>query len=319
MRLSNIHSSLLGIAVFLTATLILWKPGTNPKETRSPVDEAKRGVFFAAARSQTRVAAAGEHGRILYSTDKGKTWVRGRTPFDVPLTGIYLLNDRLGWAVGYDGVILKTRDGGASWACVKKPLPQNPPLFAVWFKDKNTGLAVGADSMVYRTVDGGIHWNAAKMEVQSHLYSIAETDDGQLWIAGENHTLYHSPDLGIHWQKIEPPFTGSFFGSLPLPDHKLMTFGLRGRISLWDTSGLLKSKKETDENLLAGVRLQDGRIILVGQRGRVLIGQDDKGWLFRSMKISPEEDIGAVVEVTDALIFTGEFGILRIPKSDMGI
>jgi photosystem II stability/assembly factor-like uncharacterized protein len=316
MRLLTFFSSLLGFAVFVSA-VFLWSPARILERQVNPVDEATRGVFFAIAKNRDRIVAVGEHGRILHSADNGKTWeTAAPTPVDVSLTAITFLNEKLGWVVGYDGVILKTTDGGMSWIIVREPSVNALPLFAVWFKDENIGLAVGADSTVYRSVDGGAHWNLTKIEAQSHLYDIVQTPDGLVWITGDNNALLLSADLGIHWQQITPPFISSFFGAIALNDHQLMTFGLRGRVSIWNMSALVDTKKEADETLSTGIRLADGRIVLAGQRGRVLVGQAQS---FRTLKISPAKDIGSVVEVPDALIFTGEFGILRVAKSEMNL
>ncbi len=149
-----------------------------------------QGTFFDIAKTKETVVAVGEHGRVFYSLDEGKTWAKAKTPTGLSLTCIYFLNDRLGWAAVYDGVILKTIDGGATWETVKNPSLANPPLFSIWFKNEMIGLAVGADSLIYRTSDGGINWNHIKLDIQTHLDSLAETNDGTLWIAGDNHALF---------------------------------------------------------------------------------------------------------------------------------
>ncbi len=318
MRLTSFHGALLGVAVFFTATLLFWHPGMTTQKKTAPVDETKRGAFFAVTRVGSWIAAAGEHGRILNSTDNGKTWVRGKTTVDQPITCIYLLNDRLGWAAGYGGVILRTIDGGVSWDSVRAPMPNDPPIFAIWFQDEHLGIAVGADSRVYRSVDGGTHWSVSTIETQAHLYTVARTGDGVIWIAGEDHALYNSPDQGLHWQKISPPFSGSFFGAVPLAEHRLLVFGLRGRVSLCELSGFIETTQIADENLFAGIMLKDGRVILAGQRGRIAIG-GSKGWPFRVVRTLQGEDISAITETPDALIIAGEFGISRVLKEDIGL
>ncbi len=123
--------------------------------------------------------------------------------------------------------------------------------------------------------------------------------------------------MGLSWVKIQPPFLTSFFKLLPL-SNKVITCGLRGRFSLWNSSELIESHIVSDENLLSALQLKNGQIILAGQRGRILISAPNQ-WVFRSLKISPEQDIASLIEVSDALIFVGEFGIVRIPKSDLDL
>ena len=62
-----------------------------------------------------RLVAAGERGHILYSDDHGKSWVQADVPVIVNIISAHFVNDSTGWAVGHDGVVLKTTDGGATW------------------------------------------------------------------------------------------------------------------------------------------------------------------------------------------------------------
>lgn len=318
MRSASLLVAFLGVAFFIFATLVMWQPQHMLIETPSAVDETARGVFYALSKSPTTVVASSEHGRIFYSTDNGKSWKKSQTQTEQSLTDIFLLDEHLGWSVGFEGVILKTIDGGLIWKIVKEDSINETPLFAIWFRDVLLGLAVGADSMVYRTLDGGDTWHSVKLEYQTHLYAITQTDDGVIWIAGENHALFKSHDLGATWSQIEPPFLESFFGILPIDKHHLLTYGIRGRTAIFNDGGIVKNTKESDETLTAGMKMTDGRIVLAGQRGRILMGTA-KGHPFKGVTISKQEDIAAITEVADAVIVAGSFGVLRIPKEDLGL
>lgn len=63
-----------------------------------------------------RLVAVGEFGLIVRSDDQGASWVQSPSPTSVMLTAVHFVDDRNGWAVGHDGVILGTHDGGVSWA-----------------------------------------------------------------------------------------------------------------------------------------------------------------------------------------------------------
>jgi len=62
-----------------------------------------------------RLVASGERGHILYSDDNGKSWVQSDVPVIVNIIAANFVSDTTGWAVGHDGVVLKTTDGGESW------------------------------------------------------------------------------------------------------------------------------------------------------------------------------------------------------------
>ncbi len=63
-----------------------------------------------------RLVAVGERGHIIWSDDSGKTWQQADVPTRQMLNAVYFPTPELGWAVGYDGLILNTTDGGKTWA-----------------------------------------------------------------------------------------------------------------------------------------------------------------------------------------------------------
>lgn len=130
--------------------------------------------------------AAGERGVIVRSTDNGVTWHTSAAPVDCSLRSIGFLTNALGYAGGFrlnpstrqfDGVLLRTRDGGESWTQVPaslQPAPSNqnrlkleselPPVLMVRFFDLENGIAIcqteasESNSEVVRTNDGGQTW-----------------------------------------------------------------------------------------------------------------------------------------------------------------
>lgn len=318
MRPVSFYVACLGCAMFVVAACLFWKPIPVSHHPSAVVDQTKRGVFFAITKTSASLIALGEHGRIFYSTNQGHTWQSASTNVDQTLTGIFMLNDLVGWVVGYDGNILKTSDGGITWSILRKPTSNEPPFFAVWFQDETTGMVVGADSRVYRTHDGGITWDKVNIDAQAHLYAITQSADNALWIVGENSTLYQSVNAGLSWVRISTPFPSSFFGAIPFSDGNLMTYGLRGRVALWKNSNLIQTKQAIDESLFAGIVLKDQRVVLVGKRGHIFISEGTS-LDFRSKEIMPNHDISGIVEVDDAFILTGDFGIAQVAKKDVGL
>lgn len=62
-----------------------------------------------------RLVAAGARGTIVYSDDDGRSWRQAAVPVAVMLTALHFPTPSLGWAVGHDGVILHSQDGGLTW------------------------------------------------------------------------------------------------------------------------------------------------------------------------------------------------------------
>ncbi len=78
-------------------------------------ERAQKGLLLDITQSGNRFFAVGERGHIIYSDDEGQSWLQANVPVRVTLTAIAFPSTTHGWAVGHDGVILTTQDGGLNW------------------------------------------------------------------------------------------------------------------------------------------------------------------------------------------------------------
>ena len=149
-----------------------------------------------------------------------------------------------GWAVGHDGVVLATTDGGRSWVrqldgrtlgdvLVKHYTPPaatpsgsprrkrfasqgaENPLLDVWFDDANNGIVVGAFGLVLRTADGGKNWqplmHATDNPKALHLYAVRRVG-GELYVAGEQGLLLKLDRASARFTAVTIPYQGTLFG-----------------------------------------------------------------------------------------------------------
>ena len=120
---------------------------------------AVEALLLGVTRAGSRIVAVGEYGDILYSDDDGKSWVQAEhVPTTVTLTAVHFADDKTGWAVGHDTVILKTTDAGQTWVKQWGGGESDNALLTVFFKDANHGWAMGAFNYTVETTDGGAHW-----------------------------------------------------------------------------------------------------------------------------------------------------------------
>src|SRR5262245_19120199 len=68
------------------------------------------------------------------------TWKNNAT-----LRDVFFLNQRLGWAVGDQGTILRTEDAGLTWSLVYTN--QSCSLCSVYFVDEMNGWAAGGNAV----------------------------------------------------------------------------------------------------------------------------------------------------------------------------
>lgn len=118
------------------------------------------------------------------------------------LNDIYFVDDLTGWAVGDNGAIVATVDGGKTW------IPQLSKTFeklrSVFFISKTRGWAVGGTTKLtlLNTYDGGSTWAALPNNISGEAFlSEIHFHDGLHGFAISPYAVYYTSDGGAHWDK----------------------------------------------------------------------------------------------------------------------
>ncbi len=90
-----------------------WQDPLNTASVQT--DRAHKSLLLDITRADNRLVAVGGHGHIIYSDDNGIHWKQAKVPVAVTLTKVFFVSGQIGWAVGHDGVILKSTDAGLNW------------------------------------------------------------------------------------------------------------------------------------------------------------------------------------------------------------
>ncbi|PIE01122.1 MAG: hypothetical protein CSA81_12780 [Acidobacteria bacterium] len=296
------------------------KTGQIPKisEAALMMPKASQSLLLDVTRVGSTLAAVGERGHILVSTDSGENWVQAHVPSHVTLTGVSFVNDKTGWAVGHNETILKTTDGGLNWTLVQQNLDKDPFL-DVWFENEQHGIITGAYGVLYVTYDGGKNWEErfVNEEDDMHLNQIASSPSGKLYIAAEMGMAYKSTDNGETWQAMNMPYEGSFFGVLPLKSERVLMFGLRGHVFLSEDFGESWEEIQSKTNTLlnCGLETENGAV-LIGGMGGTYLKSSDNGKTFSLNKHDSQRGISSMTEVTpDRVLYVGEKGMHPISAS----
>jgi photosystem II stability/assembly factor-like uncharacterized protein len=234
--------AVLSVAVAAGVTALDGREGPSvAQETDPAVQTAElmprvaNSLILDLAESGPRRIAVGERGHILLSDD-GRTWTQvADVPTRSTLTGVTAVGDKV-WAVGHDGVIVHSPDGGRTWQRqrvapfdeLSDALHNGAPLLDVKFLDENRGFAVGAFALMLRTDDGGATWNEVPLsaattrpaveatEVESALEGTEEPEVGEE-ITGNEEWVFDDSDLDLgeesdpHLNAIARTGDGSLF------------------------------------------------------------------------------------------------------------
>ena len=282
------------------------------------------------------MVAVGIRGHILRG-ETVETWQQVEVPTQTTLTAVTFYNRLLGWAVGHDGTIMHTADGGFTWN-IQQYLPHiQKPLLDIAFKSESDGIAIGAYGLFYRTADGGKTWHQEfhtsllLQEDIDYLNEIKQEDeqayieerssilphfnrlfmDGRTtYLVGEVGLIAKSNDFGKTWQRFDDIYHGSFFDLARTQQGNLIAVGLRGHSFRSLTNGTPWQASETNVTaLLNSIVLSDeSNVYVLGNNGVLLISKDD-GLTFTQRIQEDGKALLSGVIFNNQLVVASEVGI----------
>src|SRR5258708_7350215 len=90
-------------------------------------------------------------------------WVKQTINTTASLRGLSVVNEKIVWASGTGGTVIRTIDGGKTWKVMIVPGAEKLDFRDVEAFDANTAYILsignGESSRIYKTTDGGITWN----------------------------------------------------------------------------------------------------------------------------------------------------------------
>jgi photosystem II stability/assembly factor-like uncharacterized protein len=206
---------------------------------------------------------------------------------DAALHAVQFIDREEGWAVGDEGVVWHTIDGGQSWE--RQPTGVRAALRAVQFLNPYTGWVVGREELpngagavgvVLVTRDGGLKWRQVGRNMMPGLNAVHFVDHKTGFIAGDGTDqfatgLFATADGGHSWKPVAGPRSPSWL-EMGFVDNQ--TGALAGA---WGRMGALRQGKFEQVDIgplggrgVRGVRVVGKSAIAVGQGGLVLSSTD---------------------------------------------
>ncbi len=127
-------------------------------------------------------------------------WVVQPSGTSVNLFDIHFVNTLIGYAVGANGVILKTTNGGENWFSLSSPLPIQ--LNACYFINSQIGYVCGQNGTVFKTTNGGEDWLILPTGVSYDLYDIYFVSPETGFITAENSTVLRTYNGGANFDLL---------------------------------------------------------------------------------------------------------------------
>jgi photosystem II stability/assembly factor-like uncharacterized protein len=197
--------------------------------------------------------------------------------------------------VGSYGKIVRTDDGGSTWAVQNSPSLAHLQKVVAW--DRESLLAVGDKGTVLATRDAGKHWEQlalpADAAVDQLLSAQIDPETGQLWVVGRNGAVLASGDRGASW-RLAHPAEDVAWNDIAVVEGLLWIVGEFGKVqtSRDDGESWQEVPVPTESSLNAIAFADAAHGVIVGLSGTILVTADGgRNWEQAASGVRPTYDV----------------------------
>jgi photosystem II stability/assembly factor-like uncharacterized protein len=256
---------------------------------------------------------------------------------DAALHAVQFVDRSEGWAVGDDGVIWHSVDGGKSWE--RQPSGTRAALQSLHFLNPYVGWVAGREELPHGggsagvllfTRDGGLRWQRVSTNALPGLNRVRFVNNQTGFVAGDGTEqfptgVFKTTDAGRTWQPLPGPRCPAWLAADFLDEQTGALAGAWNRIAMLRQGTLVKL--DTDQlggRNLRGLQLAGKRGVAVGQGGLVLINDNtaESKWEIPSLGQRPAVlaswDFHAVYTLGDHIWVLGRPGSVVLHSGDFG-
>lgn len=259
---------------------------------------APRSLLLDVVSIGQRLVTVGERGHILFSDDGGGKWRQAQVPTRRMLTAIYFPTPLHGWAVGHDGLILASIDGGEHWVVQRDGLQAQRQLnkfsleSLLGQREEQRRRLLAAESRDLRS-ELQLALEELELDIEDAQYLLQEPvhtpplldvyflNELNGIAVGAFNTLLQTTDGGVSWQYLSD--------RLDNPDEyhlNAVTGDEQGNLWIAGEGGLLFHSSDAGESWRTldspypgswfGIDLAEssGRLLVFGLRGNVFFSDD---------------------------------------------
>jgi photosystem II stability/assembly factor-like uncharacterized protein len=249
----------------------------------------EQSVFLEIASDHQNQILVGEYGRILVRSSNDTQWLQADVPVQTTMTAVAIVDEKVAWAVGHQGVILKSQDGGKSWqkkfdgiqltGLLKQALEQQVNSLTVAFEkesdeDNSDELEMLLDDVTYKLED-----MTANTGIEIPFFDILFITPSYGLVVGAYGAMLETNDAGNTWHYIGH--------KVPNPDGyhlNALTKDANDNIYIVGEAGIAMSSADLGDSWqplaidyqgsLFGVTAKDTVIYSYGLRGNMFVSED---------------------------------------------
>ena len=270
-----------------------------------------------------QVLLVGQGGRVLLRAVDGSLR-QAQVPVEVLLTAVHFIDAQQGWAVGHDGVILHSVDGGRSWnkqldgrainvlaqAWAEAEVARLNATNSAAAGDEALDTALANAQFALEDIQAGSQYGPSRPLLDVWFRNAQEG-----WSVGAYGMFLHTVDGGQHWQFHAGPDNPERLhlnSVLGLADGVLLVAGEGGQLyrSSADGQGWQALASGTADSLYKLMQLNSGQLLALGFGG-TLLSSEDQGRSWQRLAAPTRASLYGGAQLTDgSQLLCGQGGVL---------
>jgi len=155
--------------------------------------------------------ACGQSGAVIKTMDGGSSWTISGTPVNNLLLKTHSYNGQIVLVTGYDGIILRSSDGGENFVQVTSGVGNGFDLWGVQMLNDTLGWVCGLNQTLLKTTDAGINWQLVSTGLNQHYWSLDFIDEQYGMIACSGGKILKTTDGGNSWLQLQAGDTRALY------------------------------------------------------------------------------------------------------------
>ena len=221
---------------------------------------------------------------FTFPASVGAQWYQQDTQTLLPLYDVHAWSTTQAVAVGQDGLIRYTEDGGTSWDTA--PSGTSKHLYAVEASTASILYAVGFNGTITRSTTAGTSWSTLPSGTSADLWGVAFVDKKTGVAVGESGKILQTTD-GVSFTSRTSGTPNDLFDAYAADDSTIYAVGANGSIvkSVNDGTHWLAQTSGTTEHLYAVWCSSATHCVATGENSTVLETTDGSSWSAHSLDL----------------------------------